>query len=92
MNWRHRDLRGNGPEKTSGTAQDSAGLKLPPPAKKTIDLEARLIKDGVRKAICDRQNALHELLNAINRYPEAFGEQALDVLGFGLCSCGSGVK
>jgi hypothetical protein len=33
--------------------QDSAGMKLPPPAKKTIDLEGRLIKDGVRKAIGD---------------------------------------
>jgi hypothetical protein len=29
---------------------------------KTIDLEGRLIKDGVRKAIGDRQNALHELV------------------------------
>ena len=26
--------------------QDSAGMKLPPPAKKTIDLEGKLIKDG----------------------------------------------
>jgi hypothetical protein len=43
-------------------------MKLPPPQKKTIDLEGRLIKDGVRKAIRDRQNALHELLNAINQY------------------------
>jgi hypothetical protein len=30
--------------------QDSAGMKLPPSAKKTIDLEGKLIKDGVRKA------------------------------------------
>jgi hypothetical protein len=37
------------------------GMKLPPPAKKTIDFDGRLIKDGVRKAIQDRQNALHEL-------------------------------
>jgi hypothetical protein len=48
--------------------QDSAGMKLPPPAKKTIDLEGRLIKDGVRKSIRGRQNALHELLNATNQY------------------------
>jgi hypothetical protein len=47
--------------------QDSAGMKLPPPVKKTIDLEGGLVKDGVRKAIRDRQNALHELLNAINQ-------------------------
>jgi hypothetical protein len=48
--------------------QDSAGMKLPAAAKKTIDLEGKVIKDGVRKAIGDRQNALHELLNAINQY------------------------
>jgi hypothetical protein len=48
--------------------QDFDGMQLPLPAKKTIDLEGRLIKDGVRKAIRDRQNALHELLNAINQY------------------------
>ena len=40
-------------------------MKLPLPADKTIDLEGRLIKDVLRKAILDRQNALHELLNAI---------------------------
>jgi hypothetical protein len=33
--------------------------EFPPPVKKTIDLEGRLIKDGLRKAILDRQNALH---------------------------------
>jgi hypothetical protein len=43
-------------------------MKLPPPAKKTIDLEGRLIKDGVRKAISDRQNALRELVHAIKQY------------------------
>jgi hypothetical protein len=48
--------------------QDSAGMKLPAPAKKTIDLEGRLIKDGVRKAIRNRQDSLHELVNAINQY------------------------
>jgi hypothetical protein len=48
--------------------KDSAGMDLPPPAKKIIDLEGRLIKDGVRKAIRDRQNALHDLVQAINQY------------------------
>jgi hypothetical protein len=51
--------------------QDSAGMKLPPPARKTIDLEGKLIKDGVRKDcffwrqpfIRGRQNALHETQN-----------------------------
>jgi hypothetical protein len=40
-------------------------MKLPLPAEKTIDRQGRLIKDRVQKAILDRQNALHELLNAI---------------------------
>jgi hypothetical protein len=48
--------------------KDGAGMDLPPPARKTIDLEGRLIKDGVRTAIRDRQNALHELIHAINQY------------------------
>jgi hypothetical protein len=48
--------------------QNSAEMKLPLPADKTIDLEGRPIKDGLWKAILDRQNALHELLNAINQY------------------------
>lgn len=48
--------------------QDSAGMKIPPPAKKTIDLEGKLIKDGVRKAIRDRQKALHDLVIVINQF------------------------
>jgi hypothetical protein len=61
--------------------QDSAGMKLPPPARKTIDLEGRIIKDGVRKAISDRQNALHELLNAINRYRKLSESKPLTLQG-----------
>ena len=30
--------------------QDTAGVSLPPPARKTIDLEGRTVKDGVQKA------------------------------------------
>jgi hypothetical protein len=41
--------------------KDTAGMELPPPARKTIDLEGRLVKDGVRKAIMDRKTALTEL-------------------------------
>jgi hypothetical protein len=58
--------------------QDSAGMKLPPAAKKTIDLEGKLIKDGVRKAITDRRNALHELLNAINQYRKLLTQEGSD--------------
>jgi hypothetical protein len=37
--------------------KDTAGLEVPPPARKTIDLEGRLVKDGVRKAIMYRRLA-----------------------------------
>jgi hypothetical protein len=42
-----------------------AGIELPPPARKTIDLEVRIVKDGVRKAIRDRQSVLSDLVNGI---------------------------
>jgi len=35
--------------------ENTAGLDLQPPARKTIDLEGRLVKDGVRKAIVDQK-------------------------------------
>src|SRR6478672_1122862 len=48
--------------------QDTAGIELPPPARKMIDLEGRIVKDGVRKAIQDRQVALSNLVHAIQEY------------------------
>jgi hypothetical protein len=47
---------------------DVAGIELPPPARKTIDLEGRVVKDGVRKVIRDRQIALTDLVNAVRDY------------------------
>jgi hypothetical protein len=44
--------------------KDTTGIDLPPPARKTIDLEGRIVKDGVKKALRDRQLALAELLLA----------------------------
>jgi hypothetical protein len=41
--------------------KDAAGIELPPPARKTIDLEGRLVKDGVRKALTQRREALEGL-------------------------------
>jgi hypothetical protein len=35
--------------------KDVCGIEMPPPLKKTIDLEGRVVKDGVRKALRDRQ-------------------------------------
>ena len=48
--------------------KDVTGVDLPPPARKTIDLEGRLVKDGVRTALRDRQDALSELIEAIRKY------------------------
>jgi hypothetical protein len=48
--------------------KDTAGMELPAPARKTIDLEGRLVKDGVRKSLKDRQNAITDLIHAIHEY------------------------
>jgi hypothetical protein len=39
--------------------------RFPAPAKKAIDLEGRIVKDGVRKVVKDRQLALADLVHAI---------------------------
>ena len=36
--------------------KDTAGIDLAPPARKMIDLEGRIVKDGVRKTLQGRQN------------------------------------
>src|ERR1700674_1517236 len=48
--------------------KDAARMELPLPARKTIDLEGRLVKDGVKKAVRDRQLALTELVHAIRQF------------------------
>ena len=47
---------------------DISGIELPPPARKTIDLEGRIVKDGVRKALRDRQAALIDLVHAVREF------------------------
>jgi hypothetical protein len=36
--------------------------------RKTIDLEGRIVKDGVHTALKDRQSALTDLIHAIREY------------------------
>ena len=43
--------------------KDIAGVELPPAARKTIDLEGRMVKDAVRKALQDRQKPLTDLIH-----------------------------
>jgi hypothetical protein len=54
--------------------KDTVGMDLPPAARKTIDLEGRLIKDAVRKTLKDHQNALTELLQAIRKFRKLVDE------------------
>jgi hypothetical protein len=61
--------------------KDIAGIDLPPPARKTIDLEGRLVKDGVRTALRDRQDALGELVEAIRKYRKLAEKTALTLQG-----------
>jgi hypothetical protein len=61
--------------------KDSAGMDLPPPARKTIDLQGRLAKDGVRKAIRERQLALADLVHAIKEYRRLAESKPLTLQG-----------
>ena len=64
--------------------KDSAGMDLEPPARKTIDLEGRIVKDGVRKAVRDRQLALTELVHAIREYrklADGIGKNCVTISG-----------
>ena len=60
--------------------KDTAGVELPPPARKTIDLEGRIVKDGVRKTVKERQLALEDLVNAIREFRK-FTDQPLTLRG-----------
>jgi hypothetical protein len=61
--------------------KDLTGTELPPPAQKTIDLEARLVKDGIKKVIRDRQESLTELVHAIKEYRRLTDETPLTLRG-----------
>jgi hypothetical protein len=61
--------------------KDIAGIDLPPPARKTIDLEGRLVKDGVRTVLRDRQDALNELVEAIRKYRKLAEKTPLTLQG-----------
>src|SRR5208283_151911 len=60
--------------------KDTAGVQLPPPARKTIDLEGWIVKDGVRKAVKDRQTALDGLVKAVLEFRK-FTDEPLTLRG-----------
>jgi hypothetical protein len=57
--------------------KDITGVDLPPPARKTIDLEGRVVKNGVRTPLRDRQEAMSELVEAIRKYRKLAEETPL---------------
>jgi hypothetical protein len=61
--------------------KDVTGVDLPPPARKTIDLEGRVVKDGVRTALRDRQDALSELVESIRKYRKLAEKTPLTLQG-----------
>jgi len=61
--------------------KDAARMDLPPPARKKIDLEGRIVKDGVRKALMDRQLVLGDLVHAIREYRKIAEKQPLTLQG-----------
>jgi hypothetical protein len=61
--------------------KDSAALEIPKPACKTIDLEGRLVKDGVRKAVMDRKTALADIVRAIRQYRKLAEQKPLTLQG-----------
>ena len=60
--------------------KDAAGVELPPPARKTIDLEGRIVKDGVRKTVAERQAALNDLVKAFREFRK-FTDEPLTLRG-----------
>ena len=61
---RARDI----PRRSGGVLKDTTGVEPPRPARKTIDLERRIVKDGVRKTVKNRQIALGDLVKAIQEF------------------------
>jgi hypothetical protein len=61
--------------------RDVTGVDLPQPERKTIDLEGRVVKDGVRKALRDRQLALTDLVHAIQDYRQIAESKPLTLQG-----------
>src|SRR5438105_3496046 len=60
--------------------KDATGIDLPAPARKTIDLEGRVVKEGVRNIVNDRQLALQNLVHAIGEFRK-FTDQPLTLRG-----------
>jgi hypothetical protein len=61
--------------------KELTGVDLPPPERRTIDLEGRVVKDGVRTTLREHQSVLDDLLQAIKTYRELAEKQPLTLQG-----------
>jgi hypothetical protein len=61
--------------------KDATGIELPPPKRRTIDLEGQMVKDGARRVVRDHQTALSDLVNAVIAYRELAEKQPLTLQG-----------
>jgi hypothetical protein len=60
--------------------KDVTGIELPAPARKTIDLEGRIVKTVSGKQSKNRQLALEELVKAVREYRK-FTDQPITLRG-----------
>ena len=66
---------------SSVVLKDTTGIELLAAERKTIDLEGRIVKDGVRKAVRERQAALADLVHAIREYRKIADSKPLTLQG-----------
>jgi hypothetical protein len=85
MNWRHsrssRKRAWENLQELRWVLKDAAGVELLAAARKTIDLEGRLVKDGVRKALTQGRSALADLVHAVRQYRSFAERQPLTLQG-----------
>jgi hypothetical protein len=74
-------LRLGKPSGGTRVVKDTAGLELSAPDKKTVDLEGRLVKDGVKKVIRDRQLSLADLVHGAKHYRQPAEAKPLTLQG-----------
>jgi hypothetical protein len=72
--------------------KDATGIELPPPKRRTIDLEGQVVKDGARRVVRDHQTALSDLVNAVHRVSGACRETTADLARIRIRPRGAGIE
>jgi hypothetical protein len=61
--------------------KDTTSIELPPPTRKSSDLDGRIVKDRVKKTLLERQSALSDLVDAIRSYGKLAESRPLTLQG-----------